>query len=68
MPPEVAYKPIEKIKKIYEGGTIQPPKFMPSFFEFLAEHGQFLIKTAYNTLGSGTTGLYTVPESHTFYI
>jgi hypothetical protein len=28
----------------------------------------FTSKTAYNTLGSGTTGLYTVPESHTFYI
>jgi len=63
MPSEVVYKPVEKIKPIYAGGTITPPKFMPTFYEWLSTKGTWVYLS---TSSSGT--LYTVPLDNTFFL
>lgn len=63
MAQEKVYKPVEKVTKIYTGGTLQPPKFMPSYYEWLSTKGARII------LSTATTGtLYTVPANHTLYV
>lgn len=67
MPSEIVYKPVGKIKPIYAGGTITPPKFMPSYYEWLGENGTQIIK--YKSLSAaGSTIVYTVPNNQTFFL
>lgn len=61
--PDIAYKPQEKLKKIYSGGTLDPPKFMPTFIEWLRTKGLRVIK---NKLSTGT--IYEVPEGKVLFI
>lgn len=63
MPSDVAYKPVEKFKEIYAGGTLTPPKFMPSFFDWLYSKGLHIVRSR-QTTGS----LYTIPNDYTFFI
>ena len=67
MPSEVVYKPVEKVKPIYAGGTLSQPKFMPTYFEFLKKHSvevsewKVVISSTENTI-------YTVPANHTLFL
>ncbi|GAI14103.1 unnamed protein product, partial [marine sediment metagenome] len=45
MPKEVVYKPSEELQKIYRGGTLTPPKFIPTYYEWLSTRGKRIIKT-----------------------
>lgn len=62
---DVAYKPSEKIKPIYAGGTLTAPKFMPSLYEWLSSKGLQVIKHGNTT---GTLTLYTVPVGFTLFV
>lgn len=66
MPSNVVYKPVGKIKPIYAGGTITPPKFMPSYYEWLFNNSEQ--KTFKSLTYGGTTNLYTVPANHSFFV
>tara|TARA_Y100000310_G_scaffold232406_1_gene235245 strand:- start:1861 stop:2307 length:447 start_codon:yes stop_codon:yes gene_type:complete len=61
--PDVAYKPSEKQLPIYSGGTITPPKFMPTFVEWLRTKGQRIIKTK---LSVGE--IYSVPMGKVLFL
>ena len=64
---EIAYKPIEKLSKIYTGGTLTPPKFMPTLYEWLSSKGkQIFLQSGSNVNGFYT--LFTVPENKILYI
>ena len=65
MPSEVVYKPIEKTKPIFAGGTITPPKFTPSYYEWLFKDKQQIIKTGRTT---GDLTIYTVPDGFTLFM
>lgn len=67
MPSEVVYKPTQKIKKIYEGGTITPPKFTPTYYEWLFKDGQYINIFLENPASSLTT-IYTIPDDYIFYL
>lgn len=60
---EVAYKPIEPVKKIYPGGTLTPPKFIPTYFEYLAING-----TPIAIELNETNKTYNVPEGKILFI
>jgi len=64
---DVAYKPLEKFKPIYTGGTLTPPVFMPSYYEWLASKGTQVIESS-AVAGAGGSTLYTVPKDHLLYI
>lgn len=67
MPREVVYKPNEKLKPIYSGGMLSPPKFMPSYYEWLSKKGkQIIINGQGDSLGSNDW--YVVPENETLFI
>lgn len=63
---EVAYKPTEKVKKIYPGGTFIPPKFTPTYYEWLASKGEVIAKNGSSTSSNFT--IYTVPEGKILFI
>lgn len=58
---DVAYKPVEKVGNIYAGGTLTPPKFMPSYYEWLSAKGTQIT----HDLASGS---YTVPDDMTLFL
>lgn len=62
-----AFKPSEKIRKIYPGGLIEPPSFMPSYYEWLFETGQQVIYSNFN-LSAGVNLITTVPQGYNLYI
>ena len=66
MPKETVYKPVESIKPIYAGGTITPPKFMPTYFEFLFKNAIQIIKNI--TAVTGQNLIYTIPKNYRFYL
>ncbi|GAI20640.1 unnamed protein product [marine sediment metagenome] len=64
-----AYKPLEKIKKIYKGGTLIPPKFLPTYYEWLSKGGIQIIKEKHGTfMGGGDVEIYKVPEDSVLFI
>ena len=67
MPKEVVYKPSEKFQKIYSGGTLTPPKFMPTFYEWLSRKGEQVVGTK-QSFTEGDTCLYTVPVGKTLFL
>ena len=67
MPSEIVYKPIEKVKPIYTGGTLTPPKFMPTYYEWLKNLGQQIIINSGVPIG-GFRIIYTVTLNHKFFI
>jgi len=68
MPSEVVYKPIEKPKSIYAGGTITPPKFMPSYYEWLSFKSELITKDKRILGGGGSTLIYQVPDDYTLFL
>ena len=64
---EVAYKPLEKVGTIYTGGTLTPPKFMPSYYEWLSVRGLF-VSTGGEATSGGNNDIYTVPHNNTLFI
>ncbi len=62
------YTPPEKIKAIYGSGTIEPPKFMPTYYEWLRSQGQDIIKVGEINFITPTTALYTVPSDKVFFL
>ena len=63
MPKTTVYKPQDKITKIFTGGTLEPPKFIPSFYEWLKEHGEDIVKWT-----DANVTLYAVPKDYTFFL
>lgn len=63
---EVVYTPAEKVKKIYGSGTLQPPKFMPTYYEWLKEQGIQISKSQFYINSYST--VYTVPEGYTLFL
>jgi len=63
MSKEVVYKPVDNIKTIYPGGTITPPKYTPSYYEWLRLNGQYI-----NCYKDSSGVVYTVPEGFILYI
>lgn len=63
---DIAFKPIEKIGTIYAGGTLTQPKFMPSYYEWLASLSKVINESLYLSTASGT--VYTVPENYFFFM
>lgn len=65
---DIAYKPLEKInKQIYEGGTFSPPKFMPSYYEWLREQGADINIYKTHSAASEVT-LWTIPVGYIFFL
>jgi len=64
MPRHVVYKPKEKLKEISK--VILPPKFMPSFYEWLSVKGKFI--TGFKSIENNDIILYTVPANKVFYL
>lgn len=68
MPREIVYKPVEKVKKIFQtSGTYAPPKFMPTYLEWLRRKGERVIQGGSVTV-AGTYATYTVPKGYTFFL
>lgn len=63
---EKAYKSSEKLVKIYQGGLLIPPKFMPTYYEWLKSKGKTIIRDG--SLPTGSSGLYTVPINKVFFL
>jgi len=61
-----AYKPNEKFVKIYEGGGLAPPKFMPSYYEWISARGK--VVNGFKSVTDSTSTLYTVPENKVFFL
>lgn len=69
MPPTVVYKPTETLQPIYAGGGITPPKFMPTYLEWLFKDAEAIAETSSGGIVSGgIITFYTVPEGVDFYI
>lgn len=66
MPKETVYKPVEKPNKIYTGGTLTPPKFMPDYYEWLSVHGVQVIKDT--VIADTKSTIYTVPNNYVLFI
>lgn len=60
------YKPVEEIKKVYEGGTITPPKYMPNFFEFLYFVGSPVV--SHVNISNTYSSLATIPKNYTLFV
>ena len=67
MPSEVVYKPSEKINPIYAGGTITPPKFMPTYYEWLFKNAEIISRGGQGNTNSNLD-IYTVPEDSILFI
>ena len=68
MPTETVYATPEKVGKQYLGGGLEPPKFMPSFYEWLFSRGE---QICFNASGSTLTTYFTlvdIPINCTLYI
>jgi len=63
-----AYKPTEKIKQIFMGGKFTPPKFFPTYNEWLASRGSRILRSGGYTGALGSNSIYTVPVNKTLYI
>lgn len=68
MPEDIAYKPLEEPSKIYPGGTLTPPKFLPTYFEWLKAKGIDVRGNAPKNLSSGYATVYTRPTGYTLYL
>lgn len=66
MPRETVYKPIEKTKQIFTGGGLEPPKFMPSYLEWLFKKGESIHLVTLTFAAAET--IYTVPANKTLYM
>lgn len=66
MAKNIAFVPTQPYKEVYGAGTPQPPKYMPTYYEWLFKQGEIIFR-AMAVAGGGYT-LYTVPEGHTFFI
>ena len=64
---DIAYKPIETVKKIYPGGQFTPPKFTPTFLEWLYMRGQIKSGNFGGNFAS-TWNCYTVPDGYSFFL
>ena len=53
--------------KTYLGGGSEPPKFMPTFYEWLREQGTQIIQGGSVTLANDY-GMYTVPTGYVLFI
>jgi len=63
----VVPKPTENLIKLYNG-SITPPKFMPSYYEYLRLMGEQIV-AAGGVGGAGTLqAIYDVPTGYTLYI
>lgn len=60
------YKPIEKFRPIFAGGTLTPPKFMPTYYEWLSLIGQQVLMCETYLVGAVIT--YTVPEGFNLFV
>ena len=67
MPSTRVFKPLEKIKPIYAGGTITPPKFMPTYYEWLSNDATIVIENS-RVLSGGSAVVYKVPKDHFLFI
>lgn len=67
MSSDVAYKPMETIPKLFDGGFIKKPDFIPSYYDWLSYKGEQK-SINYGTSSSGNTDLYVVPLGYTFFI
>lgn len=56
-------KPSEKPIKIYQGVGLTPPKFMPSYYEWLSTIGIWIYRYV-----SSTGTIYQVPSDSTFFL
>lgn len=61
---KTVYKPVQKPKPIFAGGTLTPPKFVPTYYEWLFKRGQPILKH----VSTGTATIYSVPDNSTFYL
>lgn len=69
MPSEVVYKPSEKLNPIFPGGTLAPPKFIPTYLEWLFKDAKYMSETSSGgVISTGTITLYTVPEDFELYV
>lgn len=71
MPKHTVYTPSEKLQRIYRGGGLKPPKFYPTYYEWLASKGQqisYTKSTKKSSAGMVTHDLYTVPKGSTFFL
>ena len=66
MPRKTVYKPIEKIKKIFIGGGLEPPKFMPSYLEWLFKKGESIHLVTLTFIAADV--IYTVPKDKILYM
>lgn len=60
---ERVFKTIEDTAKIYQGGMMIPPKFLPSYIDWLWGNSQHIIES-FTTTGV----IYTVPDDFTFFL
>lgn len=61
-----AYKPVGKLVKIYTGGNLTPPKFMPSLYEWLSIKGKII--HGYKSINDDVELLYKVPKGKVFFL
>ena len=66
MPKIVVPKPSKQPKQVFLGGGSEPPKFMPSYYEWLFQKGKS-IHLAVQTVTAAFT-IYTVPDDHILYL
>jgi hypothetical protein len=67
MATHTVYKPTDKFKQVYTGGTLEPPKFMPSLNEWLRKKGAQKIQGG-SVAVAGDYGIYTVPANYSLFI
>lgn len=63
---DIAYKSSEKQPKIFTGGALTPPKFSPSFFEWLSVRGKLI--SGFKSIENAEEVLYTVPTGKIFFL
>jgi hypothetical protein len=63
----VVPKPTAKSVKFYEGGGLQPPKYMPTFYEWINQNGKRIIQGGSITVANDY-GVYTVPVDYTLFL
>ncbi len=61
------FKPSEKFKQVFTGGTLEPPKFIPTYYEWLRAKGERLIQGGSATIAD-TYAVYTVPKGKTLFL
>ena len=65
---EVAYTPPQEQKTIYEGGALTPPKFTPTYYEWLVSKSEQVKRIGQISSVGTTTTLFTVPDNFTLFI